>query len=184
MSSYPLPRRLASTLLASLALIAAARADEAAPDNGTDPTKLSSAAAIQFEHLALRPAGSLGTWKLSYTQPFGDKRDYSLRLRVPVARNTAAGQGGHGSYGLGDASLQLSHVFGVSRAGGMVAQLELSGDTADRAERGSGQAVAKGTFIYARFLPGGAIVAPALVHSEGLGGHGPRARVRSSSLDF
>ncbi len=168
---------------ATLALAGAAAAQGAskAPDNGTDPTKLSTSAAIQYEHFALRPRASTGTWKLSYTVPFGDKRDYSLRVRVPVVRNTVFGNGG---YGLGDVQFQLSHVFGVTREGGMVVQGDLALDSAKRPELGAGKTVLKGTFIYARFLSDGAIIAPALVHSSSVGGDSSRARVSVSTFDL
>jgi hypothetical protein len=177
-------------LLPNLALVATAMAlagpavaqgGDKAPDNGTDPTRVSTSAAIQYEHFDLRPRASTGTWKLSYTMPFGEKRDYSLRVRVPVVRNTVLGNSG---YGLGDVQLQLSHVFGVTREGGMVVQGDLAFDSAKRPELGTGKTVLKGTFIYARFLPDGAIVAPALVHSSSIGGSGSRARVNVSTFDL
>lgn len=168
-------------LLLAVALPVAAQSEETTIENGTDPTRLPTSAAIQFESIDLRPGGSLGTWKLSYTLPFGAKNDWSLRFRAPIVRNTAFGRGG---FGHGDGSVQLSHVFGVSRAGGMVVQGEYIADTASRPERGSGRNVLKGTFIYARFLADGDIIAPAIVHSLDLGGDSRRSKVDVTTLDF
>jgi hypothetical protein len=109
---------------------------------------------------------------MSYTVPLGEKRDYALRFRVPVARNNVLGNDG---FGWGDASIQLQHVFGVTRAGGYVVQGELI--------FGTGKHVFKGTFIYALFRPDG-IIAPAIVHSASLGGSSSRPRVSVTTLDF
>jgi hypothetical protein len=174
-------RVAAAALILALAGRAAANSADETIENGTDPTKLISSAAIQYEHFALRPWASNGTLKLSYTVPFGEQRDYSLRLRVPVVRTTIFGNGG---YGLGDVQLQLSHVFGVTRAGGMVLQGDLSFDTARRPELGTGKTVFKGTFIRAWFLSGGAIIAPAIVHSSSFGGDASRAQVNVSTFDL
>jgi hypothetical protein len=180
MRLLPTPQFIVGAI-AALAFAGPAVAQSTAPDNGTDPTKLSTSAAVQYEHFDLRQNGSSGTLKLSYTVPLGAKRDYSLRLRVPVVRNTVLGNGG---YGLGDVQLQLSHVFGVTREGGMVVQGDIAFDSAKRPELGAGKTVLKGTFIYARFLPDGAIVAPALVHSSSIGGSNSRARVNVSTFDL
>lgn len=182
------PMRLHSTrpyavglMLLAAAGSASAQSTDKAPDNGTDPTRMSTSAALQYEYFALREGASTGTWKLSYTQPLGEKRDYSLRLRVPVMRNTVLGNDG---YGLGDVQLQLAHVFGVSRKGGMVVQGEVAFDSAKRPELGSGKTVLKGTFIYARFLSDGGILAPALVHSASVGGNAARPTVNVTTLDL
>lgn len=60
----------------------------------------------------------------------GDRTDYSLRVRLPVQR--VAGLGGNDDFDLGDASVQISHVFGVTRAHGFVVHAELLFDTAGR----------------------------------------------------
>jgi hypothetical protein len=172
---------IALTLASALALASPAFAAEEETDNGTDPTKLSSSASASFEHLDLVNGIGSDVLKLSYTTPLGAKKDYSLQFRVPVSALTGIG---NGSYDLGDASIRLTHVFGVSQSGGMVVQGEMVFDTAGRPELGTGQNVFKGTFIYAKFLKDGAIFAPAIVQSNSLWGDDDRADVNNTTLDF
>lgn len=153
------------------------------PDNdGTDPTRLISSAAVQYEHLALRNSASSGTMRFSYTMPMGEKRDYSVRLRVPVTRLDAPGYSGN--FGLGDTSVQLTHVFGLTRSHGFVANVEVAFDTARRAELGTGKTVLNGTLIYALFLEGGHIFAPAVKQSNSVAGDPGRPSVNSTVFDF
>lgn len=161
----------------------AASAQEAAtaPDNGTDPTRLSTTAAIQYEHIALRPDASVGTLKFSYTLPFGERKDYDVRFRLPVVRANGLG---HDGFDVGDLSVRVNHVFGLTRERGFVAQGEMVFDTARRQELGTGKNVFKGTLIYARFLPGEDIFAPAVVQSNSLWGDSNRARVNNTVFDF
>lgn len=155
----------------------------AEPDNdGTDPTRLISNASVQYEHLSLRNAASSGTMKFSYTVPLGEKRDYSVRLRVPVTRLDAPGYSG--SFGLGDATVQLTHVFGVTAERGFVAHVEVAFDTARRAELGTGKTVLNGTLIYAMFLEGGGIFAPAVKQSGSVAGDSSRPPVNATVFDF
>ncbi|MFM8533587.1 MAG: hypothetical protein ACKOEC_08350 [Acidimicrobiia bacterium] len=150
-------------------------------DNGTDPTKFSRIVDAKYEYLELNAGISSGTLRLSYFQPLGDKRDYNLRLRVPVTRVNALGNDDHG---LGDVSAQISRVLGLTRTHGFVAQGEVSLDTARRPELGAGKNVFKGTLVYALFLPGGAIFAPAVVQSNSFSGKSSRATINSSTFDF
>ena len=152
-----------------------------AVDNGTDPTKFSRLAEAKYEYLDLKGGYSSGTLRLSYTQPLGEKKDYSVRLRVPV---TYVNLLGNDQYALGDASLQLQHVFGLTKEHGFVAQGELIFDTAERQELGTGKNVFKGTLIYAMFLQGGAIFAPAFVQSNSFSGDEARAKVNFTTFDF
>jgi hypothetical protein len=166
--------------LVSLPPLAATAQEASAPDTGTDPSRLSTAIDARYEYLDLGNFSS-GTFKLAYTLPFGAKRDFSLRLRVPLTYVDVFGNDNHG---LGDVSLQLVHVFGLTRKRAFVAQAELLFDTAGRPELGSGRDVLKGTLIYARFLDDGAIFAPAWVQTNSLGGDGNRAEVNSTTFDF
>ncbi|MCY3001196.1 MAG: hypothetical protein NTV21_05275 [Planctomycetota bacterium] len=135
---------------------------------------------VQYETLDLNHGVESDTFRLTYIQPLGEKQDYSLRYRVPVASVDALG---NDDYGLGDASLQVGHVFGLTREGGFVAQGEMVFDTASRDELGTGKNVARGTFIAARFLDNGAILAPSLVQSVSLWGDGGRADVNTTTMD-
>ncbi len=149
-------------------------------NNGTDPTKLTSSAAIVYEYNDLLPNLSRHAPRFDLILPFGEKKDYSLRLRVPVISNDIADDN---DFGLGDVSIMGTHVFGLTQKRGLVAQAELVFDSASRAELGTGKHVLKATFIYARFLPKG-IFAPAVVHSASIGGDGNRATVNSTTFDF
>ena len=109
----------------------AAQAQQTAPtgqetaqavDNGTDPTKFSKVAEAKYEYLDLRDGFSSSTLRLSFTQPLGEKRDYSLRFR---ALATSVDVFGNEQYGVGDVSLQLAHVFGLTKEHGFVVQGEL-----------------------------------------------------------
>ncbi len=171
--------RLLALAVASVALPAQVLADDV--DNGTDPTKLSRQAQATFEHTDLQGGFENRLLRLNFTLPVGEKNDYSLRFRLPVASNDVLGSE---AYRIGDASVQLTHVFGLTKARGLVFQGEMVFDTADRPELGSGQNVFKGSFIYARFLEGGDIFAPALVQSESLWGDDDRADVRVTTVDL
>jgi len=150
-------------------------------DNGTDPTRLQRTLETKWEHLDLRDGFNSDTLRLSYTEPFGAKKDYSLRLRAPVASVDVAD---NDDYDMGDASLMLTHVFGLTRAHGFVLQGEMIFDTADRPELGTGNDVFKGTFIYAKFLQDGAIFAPAVVQSNSVAGDSDRADINTTTVDF
>jgi hypothetical protein len=171
---------LAATSAFLLAAASGAHGEEAA-NNGTDPTKLTTVAQATWERLDLNGGFRSDTLKLNYTVPLGEKRDWSLRYRVPLASVDVLGDD---SYGLGDVSVQATHVFGLSRQGGWVAQGEMILDTASRDELGTGKNVLKGTLIRAWFLENGAIFAPALVHSESLWGDDRRRDVRVTTVDF
>lgn len=159
---------------------AAAQEPKEAVNNGTDPTQLTTIAVVAYEYNSLFPDIDRHAPRVDLILPFGQKKDYSVRLRVPVVSNDVAGDTG---FGLGDVSLMLTHVFGLTTTHGFVVQGELIGDTAGRAELGTGRNVFKGTLIYARFLPKG-IFAPAAVHSFDLGGDDGRPKVSVTTFDF
>lgn len=149
-------------------------------ENGTDPTRLLHTFEARYEYVDLNNGITSGTLRLNFTQPMGPKNSYKLRYQVPVA---TMGGVGNSNYGIGDASLQLGHVFGLSKTGGYVGMGEMIFDTASRRELGTGQNVFKGTLIVARFLPGG-IFAPAIVQSNSLWGDSNRAKVNATTFDF
>jgi hypothetical protein len=100
-------------------------------NNGTDPTKLQTVAEAKYEYLDLQNGFSSGTLRLSYTTPLDDAQSYALRVRVPVTYVDVLGNDG---YDIGDASLEISHVFGLTKAHAFVAKGELIFDTAGRPE--------------------------------------------------
>lgn len=151
-----------------------------AANNGTDPTRFITTAALIYEYNDLIPDMSRHAPRAELILPFGGKLDYNVRIQLPAVSNDVAGDS---SFGLGDIAVRLAHVFGVTRQRGMVVQGEMIFDTASRDELGTGRNVFKGTFIYARFLSKG-IFAPAIVQSVDLGGDSDRADVNSTTMDF
>lgn len=147
-------------------------------DNGTDPTRVSRTVQMKFEHLALRDGFSSDTLKLWYTQPLGP--GLSAVFKLPVTRVDVLGNDGAG---LGDVSVQLGKVFGLSKEGGHVVQGEMIFDTATRPELGGNQNVFKGTYIRAFFLQNGGIFAPSFQHNVGLWGQGNAPRINLTTVD-
>lgn len=174
------PSRSACLLLLILGSSGAAAQDQEASDNGTDPTRFNTTAVVAYEHNDLVPDLTRNALRMDMALPFGDKRDYNVRVSVPIVRNDARGNNG---YDIGDVGIRMGHVFGLSKAGGYVVQGELIMDTAARPELGTGKHVFKGSLIFARFVRSG-IFAPALVHSVDVGGDGNRAGVNTSTVDF
>lgn len=152
-----------------------------AVDNGTDPSKLLTIAEAKYEYLELQNGFSSGTLRLSYTTPLDEAQRYALRVRVPVSYVDVLGKD---NYDIGDASLELTHVFGLTKQRAMVVKGEMIFDTAARPELGTGQNVFKGTFIYAKFLQSGGIFAPALVQTNSLWGDENRPDVNFTTVDF
>lgn len=152
------------------------------PENdGTDPTQLTTSADVSFEHLDLRNGFGSQTLAFGFTFPVGKSKQTSLKIRAPFVANDVAG---NDSLGFGDASIKLTRVLSVNRKRGIVVGGELVFDTAARPELGGGKTVVKGSFIYANFLKGGAIFAPAIVQSVSIGGQDSRGDVNTTALDF
>jgi hypothetical protein len=147
-------------------------------DNGTDPTRVSRTAMIKLEHLDLRDGFSSNSLRLWYTQPLGP--GFSAVFKLPVTQVDVLGNDG---VGLGDVSIQLGKVFGLTRAGGHVVQAEMIFETATRPELGGNQNVLKATYVRAFFLKKG-ILAPSFLHNVGLWGQGDRPRVNLTTVDL
>lgn len=175
------PRHALATvsLLAACAVQAQDGGDKEA-DNGTDPSKVSSSASVQWERVKLRAGGEADTLTGIYVVPVGGSKN-KLTFKVPVARNDVLGRGG---YDLGDVSVGLSHVYALNKSYAQIFVGEVAFDTARRTELGSGKHVVKGTYIHALFLEGGNIFAPAIVHSLSVGGDDSRPKVNRTALDF
>jgi hypothetical protein len=146
-------------------------------DNGTDPTKLRRTVSAYYEHMDFGSDIGRGTIKLTAEAPIADRT--SLRFTLPLAAFDAPGL--DSDLALGDLALRVTHILDTNRARGLVLQGEIFADTAERAELGYGTTVLKGTAIYAKFLQGGRIFAPALSHSQSVD---DRNQVRETVLDF
>jgi hypothetical protein len=179
---------LAATLLLLGATAAEAQtaADVLAPkkeNDGTDPTSPVRFAKFSYEHLDLSlpeslPGNNSNTFAMEFQQPFGRT---AFKFKLPI---TSVDTLGNGSFGLGDVSAKVSHVASVTKTHGIVLGAEMIFNTADRPELGTGKTVFKPSFIYAFFLNGGHIFAPALVHSVSIAGDANRENVNATTIDF
>jgi hypothetical protein len=152
------------------------------PDNGTDPTRQSRSVSTSLEHLDLGGGVSQETFKAQYTTPITSDGRTAMRLTVPLVQNDIEGREG---YSLSDIGLKLSDVVKITRQYGIVIAGELTFDTANQIEGGTGKNVFKGTFTYAKFLQGGSIFAPSLNQSNSIwGGDSDRPSVNYTVLDF
>jgi hypothetical protein len=172
---------LGATLLCLQLADAAAQEAKKDIDNGTDPTRFSTSAALIYEYNDLANGLARQAPRLEVIMPLGKQRHYNVRVTVPVVSNDVAG---NDNFALGDVAVRMSHVFGVTRHRGMVVHGEMLFNTAKRDELGTGKDVFKGTFIYAHFRPNGSIFAPALVHSLDVAGDRDRADVSITTIDF
>jgi hypothetical protein len=186
-----MPRAISPSRRIKLALVAgllgfslssgAAFAQEKAsePDNGTDPSRISNSFIADFEHLRLRDGFSSDTVDLKLTA--GLASHTGLTIDLPFVSVDAFGESG---YAMGDVSIKLAQVSGLSNSGANIFQAELFLDTADRPELGNGQDVLKLTYIRAFFMPSHDIIAPSFIQNFGIGGKGDRARVNTFVFDL
>jgi hypothetical protein len=85
----------------------------------------------------------------------------ALQFRIPVVSLDVPGLN---ETGLGDVSLKLTHVAALTWKYGLVLTGEFVFDTFSSDFAGNGTEYLKLGVTYARFLPNGAIFAPAVVH--------------------
>lgn len=170
-----------ATLLCLQMTAAAAQDAKKGIDNGTDPTRFSTSAALIYEYNDLAGGLARQAPRVEVIIPLGAQHHYNVRVTVPVVSNDVAG---NDNFALGDVAVRMSHVFGVTRHRGMVVHGEMIFNTAKRDELGTGKDVFKGTFIYAHFRPNGSIFAPALVQSLDVAGDRDRADVNITTIDF
>jgi hypothetical protein len=155
----------------------------AAPEkenNGTDPTRPIRTASVQFEHLDLRGGFTSEILTFNYTQPLGAGRS-SLKVEMPFSSVDVFG---NRSLGAGDLSLKYTQIPVITKTHGIVLAAEMVFNTAARPELGTGKNVFKPQFIYAWFLKGGSIFAPALVHNISLWGDSNRQQVNQTTVDL
>ncbi len=150
-------------------------------DDGTDPTRYSTTAAIQYEHINLKDGFNHNTLNLSYSFPVDEAQRYGMSITLPIAKNDVL-QNDH--INIGDAAIKISHVHTMTDDYAVVLAAEAAFDTAQRSELGTGKNVIKLTGIYARFLQDGAILAPSILQSNSVSGDGSRENVNTTALDF
>lgn len=156
---------------ANVGTLAVNRAAGEEVNNGTNPTLLATTAGIQYTYNDIRGGLSSGLWEAYVGVPFGSRKQFQLQLTVPYANGAL-----NNDFDFGDVSLKFVHVVDVNASRGIAYTAELSVDTAARPDLGNGQEVLELSGFYAKFLPGGSIIAPALVQTVGLDGKGPNGR--------
>lgn len=149
-------------------------------NDGTDPTLPIKSARLAFEHLDLPQGFASDAFTLDYNKPFGD----GLWIIRPSIRVAALNIPGDGGFHFGDASLKLTRILARSQKGGMVGALEIVAPTASRDFLGGGKWVAKPSFVYAIFLKGGQIFAPAILQTISFAGDRARADINLTTIDF
>jgi hypothetical protein len=170
-------------LLSTTVLLAATPvlAQEEKPDDGTDPTRISTSFSISYEGISLPDAGDLGTLFLKYGTPISADRRTGLNLKLPIVSYSL----GEDGFGLGDFSIKLSRVATITPRYGIVLGAEAVLDTADAPERGFGVDVLKLSAIYAAFLKDGAIFAPSFLQTFSVGSPDTgRKDVNLTTIDF
>ncbi|MGL6211733.1 MAG: hypothetical protein ACRC14_18070 [Paracoccaceae bacterium] len=169
--------------VAQIALAPAAIAQDATkPDNGTDPTRLSRNFSVGYEFLDLPRGGDAATLTFRYGMPISKDSRTAVQFKLPITDSFVGQDPG---LQVGDVSVKLTRVLSFTRSYGIVASAELSFDTASQPTGGSGTEVLKLTGVYARFLKGGAIFAPAIVHTERVGGRvDGRPDISNTAIDL
>lgn len=150
-------------------------------NNGTDPTRLISSAQTSSEYTSLKGDNYNLTTKFFYSRPFGKSKRSNYQLKFFLVNNNALD---NNTVGIGDFAVKVNHVAKVTRSYGIVFSGEMSFATASRRELGAGKNVAKGTFIYAKFLKNGYIIAPSIQQSVSLWGKDNRANVNNTVFDL
>jgi hypothetical protein len=157
---------------------AASKATE--ENDGTDPTKPTSQIKLIYDHQDLAKGFATDFLSLEYNRPLGDG---SWVLRPKAQFGALNGPGVESSLAVGDASLKLTKVLKRTRQYGVVTSLEVVAPTGgDRI--GGGKWLVKPNLVYAMFLKGGHIFAPAIVHAASIGGDASRPPVNLTTLDF
>jgi hypothetical protein len=146
-------------------------------DLGTNPTKMSHALEIKDEYLWLNGGVGSNILRLGYTMPFGQNLDWSVKVTLPVA--SLSGVPGNPT-SIGDVGLKLTHVLSLTKAYAWAGTAEVLFNTADDG-LGYGQDAVKLQLFHVRFLKNGALFAPTLVQTNGLGGN---AELNVSTVDF
>jgi len=149
-------------------------------DLGTNPAKMTGNVEIKNEYLWLNNGVGSNILRLGYTMPFGPYKDWSLKITMPVASLTGV-PGDPTSFG--DVGLKVTHVFSVAKTHAWAGTAEVLLDTADEG-LGYGQSAIKLQAFYVRFLKGGALFAPTLVHTFGLENNPDLVELNVTTTDF
>jgi len=161
---------------------AKAKAQAADDNDGTDPTKPSpTSLTITTEYNRLRDGFYYNTLKGVYGRGISKDGRTTMQVSVPLANTNVLGDNG---IGFGDIGFKVQRVVERTKSYGIVIAGEILFPTGRRSEHGSGRYVAKGTFIYAKFLKGGHIIAPSIVHGSSIAGDDTRQKINATVFDF
>jgi len=172
----------------------AAAADD---KTGTNPLNLQRTALFYNEFQGRGGGRYTNFLNLRYIEPFADGKA-AVRLTVPFVAQDLAGRGTFSfgdanipveardgrDTGIGDLGVRLNYVLAATPAYGILVGLDSTWDTASGVLLGTGKNLLAPVIVYARFLPGGTIFAPAYQHYFTIGGDDSRARVTSGAFDF
>ncbi len=147
---------------------------------GTNPARMTRSIEIRNEYLSFGDGVGNNTLRLSYTQPFGPAADWSLKVTLPYS--SFFGIEGDPS-ALGDVSFKVTHVLSIGAEQGWAASAEYFADTADPG-LGFGQNALKLQIVNVQFLDSGALFAPTLLQTIGLGNEEDDADLNISTVDF
>jgi hypothetical protein len=183
---------LATWLLLSCQQTMAAAPDRAAPEiapaplnadkdnDGTDPTRPTSQIKLSYDRQDLRDGYATDFVSLEYNRPLGDG---SWVIRPKLQLGALHGPGVDSGLGIGDASVKLTKIVERNARYGVVASFELVAPTGS-SQLSGGKWLAKPNLVYAMFLKGGHIFAPAIVQFISIGGDSSRPPVNLTTLDF
>src|SRR5262245_9521527 len=133
-----------------------------APDHGTDPSRLRKLTQVSYGVLDPGPGSARSTLQLIGGAPV--LRHTSLEATLPFVSADVTGR-----TGLGDVTLKVDEILGRTRRSGHTLRGELTLATAERPELGAGVGTFQASYIYARFLRGGALFAPSIAQCSSIG---------------
>ena len=155
---------------------AAASADK----TGTNPLNLQTEARL-FNDYQRKPRGKyFNVTTAQYVMPFLEGKA-AVRFRIPLV---ASDLDGKSRFGLGDLNFRANYVPVATPKYGILVGLEASLNTASKETLGAGKNLLAPVFVYAMFLPGGQIFAPAYQQFFTLSGDRDRAGVNNGAFDF
>lgn len=157
-----------------------ATAPAASDNDGTDPTRPTSQLRLNYDHQDLANGYTTDFLSLEYNRPIGDG---TWVVRPKVQFGSLNGPGVDGGLGVGDASLKLTRIVERNAKYGVVASFEVVAPTGGDLI-GGGKWLVKPNLVFAMFLKGGHIFAPAVVHTASIGGDPARPPVNLTTLDF
>lgn len=155
----------------------AATADD---NDGTDPTKPTSQIKASIDRQNFPGDFATNFLSLEYNRPLGDG---SWVVRPKVQFGSLSGAGVDTGLDVGDASIKLTKIVERTSKHGIVATFEVLAPTGS-ANLTGGKWLVKPNLIYAMFLKGGHIFAPAIVHVASIGGDASKPPINITTLDF